>query len=330
MRCFAIHFLVYIICSTKYFEAIDSYYSNQDEKTRLHCEACRLALKATKGGKNLRLCDVALGRKVVGHLDFADVTEVHVAKDDVPISDMTLVEKASVLFDKEEDLDVEHWSSLYSETEANNQYARIIRWTLIQEERLKISTNSGTLYFRFYSDLAQFEAENSGVCPTDSHAITRDISFQWAETISRICGRSQLRQNLPHFGEENEAELRDYLEVVHFHEKEAENERKNNTRGVQNVGNVELLFLGAKDCGSEKKKVKHKRIKSMVDLTIVEMDGSVKNESLQVGAISASNQKHRRVKSFADFMDITRSQQKQDDRKKSSLGSALSSAENQV
>ena len=224
-----------------------------------------MALQATAGGKNLRLCDVSLGRKVVGHLDFADVTEVHVAKDDVPVSDMSLVEKAAILFDEKQDLNVEYWSNLSSETEENiKKYARVIRWALIQEERLKVSTTSGTLYFRFYSDLARFEAKSSEQHSNNSGVIAKDIAFQWAETISRICGRCQLKQNLPHFGEENEAELRDYLEVVHFHEKEAENERKNRNRGLQNVGNVECLFTGTKECGTAQTKVKEKRIKSMM------------------------------------------------------------------
>jgi len=289
-----------------YFEAIDSYNSDLDENTRIHCEACRLALKATKGGKDLRLCDVALGRKVVGHLDFADVTEVVVARDDQPISDMTLVEKAAVLFDKEQDLDVEHWSKLYSETEANQKYARIIRWTLIQEERLKISTNSGTLYFRFYSDLAFFGNGNSEP-PNNSHAIARDIAFQWAGTISRICGRSQLQQNLPHFGEENEAELRDYLKVVHFHEKEAGNEIRNSSRGVQNIDNVERLFVGTKECDSAKKKVKHKRIKSLIEF------GS---------AVSTLKQTHRKVESMSALGNVTQPQQNEGHGKDLSLNGA--------
>lgn len=207
---------------------------------------------------------------MVGHLDLADVTEVHVTKDDVPVSDMTLVDRAAVMFKKEDDPDVEHWSNPYQETEAKKKYARIIRWTLIQEERLKITTTSNTTYFfRFYSDLAYFEADKSGEQPSKPDGIMRDIAFQWAETISRICGRTQLQQNLPHFGEDNEEELRDYLEVVHFHEKEAENERKSILRGA---GNFELLFVD-----TEEKKPKHKRIKSMMDISSHSMKFNLKS-----------------------------------------------------
>jgi len=284
-----------------YFEAIDNDCFDLDNETKLHIEACRLSLQATKGGKNLRLCDVAKGRKVVGHLDFDDVIEIHVAKDDVPVSDMSLVEKAAALYDKDEDLNVEQWTDIYKESDAKQKYARTIRWALIQEERLKVSTASGTLLFRFYSDLAYFEAEKLGNAPRNSQIITKDIAFQWAETISRICGRDQLEQLLPHFGEGNEDELIDYLEVVHFHEKEAKNEKRSTSRGLQGVGNREYMFHGN---GSQRKticlgeelqstKIKidyHRPVKSVVE-----------NNSTEILAFIPEKQKpHRRLFSFGE------------------------------
>jgi len=326
-----------------YFEAIDSYNSEPDETTKLHSEACRLALQATKGGKNLRLCDVARGRKVVGHLDFADVTEIHVEKDDFTMTDTSVVENDSVLYDKEQDLDVEHWSNhLYLESEANKKYARIIRWILFQEDRLKISTKAGTLYFRFYSDLALFEAEKLGEAPKNSNDITRDIAFQWAESICRICGRNQLEQNLPHFGENNEAELRDYLEVVHFHEKEAEDEMRNSTHGIDRAGNVDLLFLGAKGSNSTKKLMKHRLTKSMADFSGVgmasksmvafgsaELSATPEDESFQKG-VPKSKRLHRTSKSMIDFNDVTRTLKKKGHRRSFSFTKELKEADNQV
>lgn len=224
------------------------------------------------------------------------------AKDDVPISDMSLVKKAAALYDKDEDSNVEHWSDVHKESDANQEYARIIRWTLMQEERLKLSTTSGTLFFRFYSDLAYFEAEKSGDAPKNLQIITKDIAFQWAETVSRICGRDQLEQTLPHFGENNDDELRDYLEVVHFHQKEAENERKNTIRGRQGVGNVELLFNGNAghrktlssigESGARKKKG-HRSFKSMVEYGSNEMPA----------ALVENKKSHRRVFSFGGIKE---------------------------
>jgi len=288
-----------------YFEAIDSYDSDLDEDTQKHSEACLLALQATKGGKNLRLCDVARGRKVVGHIDFTDVTEIHVEKDDIPVCDVSLVEKDYTSYEKKKDLNTEHWSNPSSANETNEKCARCIRWSLYQEDRLKISTKTGTLYFRFYSDLSLFEAEESETHQGSNH-ITRDIAFQWAETACRICGRNQLDQNLPHFGQSNEAELQDYLEIVRFHEKEAEDGVKSVGRGVKSVS---------------KRKLKHQRTKSMMDLSragidekstvafgSMEMNSTLVKKSVQeVGP--KSTRLHRVSKSMIDFSELTRTQQ---------------------
>eukprot|EP00536_Pseudo-nitzschia_multiseries_P016336 jgi/Psemu1/263564/estExt_Genewise1Plus.C_10800001 len=287
-----------------YFEAIDSYDSDLDEKTKNHTEACRIALQATKGGKNLRLCDVARGRKVVGHIDFTDVTEIHVEKDDIPISDISLVELDSNSYDNDKGLNVEHWLNCRSENEEHKKYPRCVRWSLFQEDRLKLSTRTGTLYFRFYSDLALFEtekAENHQI----SNRITPDIAFQWAETICRICGRGQLDQSLPHFGENNEAQLQDYLEIVHFHQKEAEDEMRASTRGVKSVS---------------KRKLKHQRTKSMMDLSsaIIDEKSTVAFGSAEMSStpgngsgqstVPKSKRLHRVSKSMNDFSEVARTQ----------------------
>ena len=251
----------------------------------------------------------------MGHLDLADVTEVHVVKDDVPVSDKALVGRAAAMFKKEDDPALEHWSNPYQETEAQKKYARIIRWTLVQEERLKISTSSNTIYFfRFYSDLAHLEADMSGEQPSKSDGITRDISFQWAETISRICGRSQLRQSLPHFGEENEDELRDYLEVVHFHEKEAENQRRTLHRGASNL---ELLFLD-----TEEKKPKHRRTQSLLDIS----SASLREESDH----SSKFKQTSRAQSFIDLSNKTQPLQKKGLSRSISVGNHSHSVDNLV
>lgn len=184
-------------------------------------EDCRLAMEATKGGRHLRLIDVARGRKIVSRLDFYDITAIKVCLDDVPITDMTVIQKMAAQHDRKHDLNVEFWSDYYTESESSKPYARRVRWTMMKEDRLKITTSSGSLYFRFYSDLAHFEAEKSEVAQNQVNTtIVKDIAFQWAETLSRICGREQLQQDLPHFGENNEDELRDYIEVTNFHERE--------------------------------------------------------------------------------------------------------------
>ncbi|KAL3920550.1 MAG: hypothetical protein SGILL_003206 [Bacillariaceae sp.] len=202
-----------------YFECRDGELSRDDE-------VLVSALQATKGGKSLRLCDVAHGRKVVGHVDLADVTEVHVEQDDNAVSDVSLLEKAAERYHSKNDMAVEYWlgsTEQRSETEPK-RFARAIRWTILKEERLKLTTASGTLVLRFYSDLECAELEKIGNTTAD---LSKDIALQWAETIARIVGPEQLHQELPHFAQNNEEELRDLLEAVPFHNKEAERARKN-------------------------------------------------------------------------------------------------------
>lgn len=226
-----------------YFEAIDNDYHNADNETIDHIAACKLALQATGGGKNLRLCDVAKGRKVVGHLDLQDITALHVTKDKAPVLDKIYLSKAAGLFDKKSDWNVEHWSDMGKDTEVKRKYARMVRWSLIEEDRLKITTDVGLIVLRFYSDLEHFETQKPGF---DPQTITKDVAFQWAETFTRICGRDQLEQLLPHFGEGSEDELKDYLETDNFHEREAEEEKKLILRGLKGLGKYSFLMAQRK------------------------------------------------------------------------------------
>merc|ERR1711865_501664 len=61
-------------------------------------------------------------------------------------------------------------------------------------------------------------------------------------TLTRVCGRDHLQQMLPHFGEGNQDELKDYVEMESFHEKEAESEKKHILKGLQGVGKYDYLY----------------------------------------------------------------------------------------
>jgi hypothetical protein len=208
-----------------YFEAVD-HISSDDENIRRHADTCRSALQATKGGKGLRLCDVALGRKVVGHLDLSHVTEVRVEQDSDVLSDVATLEMAALLFGDTEDMASEYWFDSQASPLENHKYGRAVRWLMTHEERLRLTTEAGTLYLRFYADLEYTETEMNDFCHEMS-TLKKEVAFQWAESVVRIVGPQQLyKQNLPHFGEGNDEELRDYLETHHFHEKELESAQK--------------------------------------------------------------------------------------------------------
>jgi Mlo family len=242
-----------------YFEAKDGIGESEDDGPITSQKALLSALQATKGGKGLRLCDVATGRKVVGHLDLADITEVHVEQDEDAISDVSLLEKAAERYHSKDDLAVEFWhDDKYCPLETDpKRFARAIRWTIMKEERLKLTTLSGTLVLRFFSDLECAEIEKLGNT-TELHTLNQDIALQWAETIARIVGQDQLHQALPHFGENNDEELRDYLEVVHFHNKEAEKARKKADRDLN------FLYGDGEDPSSDHEKEPSARLKKSV------------------------------------------------------------------
>lgn len=192
-----------------YFDASNveaPYGSEYNEEDIKHFESVRQAIIATKGGKGLRLKDVAMGRKVVGHLELSTVDSIYVDRimpsesgDDEEIADGS-----------NKDVQVEFWRA-NSNPDGERQIPRTDRWSKMKQDRLRVQSEFGTLLLRFYSDL-----ENSESNPEreSDGSLFKDNAFQWCQTIVRLCGISQLQQKLPHFGDDNDAELRDYLVVV--------------------------------------------------------------------------------------------------------------------
>jgi hypothetical protein len=167
--------------------------------------ACQ-RLRATKGGKGLRLKDVAAGRKVFGHLPLSEITVLAIERcmpcrnqpncDDSP---------AGVVPESE------HWIV------GRRHDSRDRVWRMVKQDRLAVHTAHGrTLYLRFYSDLDKSQAlvDWRTDDPGKGDRLTRNNAFQWIQTLGRFCGREQLHQQLSHLGEGSEDELRDYL-VVH-------------------------------------------------------------------------------------------------------------------
>jgi hypothetical protein len=161
------------------------------------------ALKATRGGKSLRLKDVAIGRRVVGHLEFSEIESVLVHRffpDHSAESEIGSIRGAS---------QVEFWIA------AHLHHSEM--WNTIKQDQLRIKTVDGReLVLRFYSDLedAQQHPEHFGPNTEEVGPIYKNNAFQWAQTIGRYCGPIQLKQKLPHFGDQTDEELRDYLFVV--------------------------------------------------------------------------------------------------------------------
>jgi len=170
----------------------------------------REAIIATKGGKGLRLRDVAYGRRVVGHQELSTIESIQVERvlphenHEVASTDICVAAD-------------EYWKPKASKVEAGSSPSRECRWSKVKEDRLKIKTKHDTLYLRFYSDLEGCESHLERVAneKEDQGPLFKNNALQWCQTLGRLCGTTQLHhQNLDHFGDNDDGELRDYLVIV--------------------------------------------------------------------------------------------------------------------
>jgi len=194
---------------------------NPSEKQDIReMEAVKKAISVTKGGKGLRLCDVAIGRTVLGHMAVTDIDIVKVqrlcgiesiAKDLDGNNDEENTVSAD-LFQKEyweegEDNHMIHDPDTLLSLQEN-------QWQQITEDRLKIHSTTGLfLFVRFFTDLRQ----EVFTIVTKNQAVgfaKKAGALIWCQSISHLCGSIQLKQKLPHFGEERDQELIDFVEVV--------------------------------------------------------------------------------------------------------------------
>lgn len=189
-----------------YFDSVEA--ENAVVDVGSTAEGMKHALLGTRGGKGLRLCDVAVGRRVVGQLQLADILSVHVERimphqlrpsdGDVPAVEVRRTE---------------YWHKRMAEEKTLTRGAR---WVTVKQDILKIKTVNGrTVCVRFYSDLEDAEAHFDRLSTENETEgpLHKNLALQWAQTIVRYCGPDQLKQNLPHFGDDSSDELRDFLIV---------------------------------------------------------------------------------------------------------------------
>jgi Mlo family len=208
-----------------YFEVTEGDHATHYPEVGETKEALQKALQVTRGGKGLRLIDVAAGRKVVGHLDLSDITHINVERD-MPYADTSHFHGH---FDASNQLISEFWQKT-THIEAKTE-SRALRWARVKEDRLKVVSRHGTLYLRYLSDLDEVEAHPEESMAEDELAgfLKKTIAFQWAQTLVHICGKDQLKQQFPNHGTNDSEELRDYLEVVHHRSDETKGHRRRRT-----------------------------------------------------------------------------------------------------
>lgn len=196
-----------------YFEAVDISDPCKDKYSMSEVQSMeegRKALEGTMGGKGLRLKDVAKGRKVVGHMAMSDIDNVHVDRV-LPHEDKKLGEVACPIERHDE-----FWGQNEKSYGDKDGLSREARWAQLKEDRLMIHSESGTLCFRFYTDLHDMETHRDR-CLRESERkgkLHKDLALLWCQSIARICQRAQLKQKLDHYGDGNDEELRDFLRVV--------------------------------------------------------------------------------------------------------------------
>ena len=203
-------------------------------------DTVRQALIATKGGKGLRLRDIALGRKVVGHIELSEITTIKVErypplphKEEEGIPDVDLEDGMSVHHD-------EYWHHKTKPPIAHR--ARQHRWRHAMEDRMRVVSAQGDLYLRFFTDLNDWESNASAQVATAGTTITKNQSLLWTQTIGRLCGADQLQQKLPHLGDDGDAEL---LDLIDFMSRELDQtDRKTTPLHRRIKSRVNLLQLG--------------------------------------------------------------------------------------
>jgi len=177
------------------------------------------ALAATHGGKGLRLCDVAKGRTVLDHFDLEDIDLVRIERRMAVVAGERDIEKSR----QDQHFQFEFWQGGCDQIGEYDGSSVNKRWIHVDEDRLKIHFNFGTLFLRFMVDLREMECQKT--TPTNSNTdfcaeTVSEGSNLWCRTIARIRGASHLRQSLPHFGQGKD-ELGDFIEN---YERESEEE----------------------------------------------------------------------------------------------------------
>lgn len=205
-------------------QSIGGIWDDQIEKKKDEMES---ALREKKGGRGMRLCDVAVGRELLGRLPLTDIDQIkvqrlpsHAGNLRKPPSRAKSFLRSKKKGDVENGADEENFSAeFWSKQRSNLSSDRVqvgtaeVRWHAVMEDALVAHTPQGTLHLRFLVDLIDEESKDpTERCDIHDLQQKKEGAILWCQTISHICGASQLKkQKLPHFGEADE--LLDFVEI---------------------------------------------------------------------------------------------------------------------
>ena len=164
---------------------------------------------STNGGKGLRLCDVAKGRKILSQFDLDDIDFVDIEHRLATVSD-----SANDVESGHEQL-LEFWQGGNDFINDYRLQKINLRWCNVNEDRLKVHFKSGggtTLFMRFAVDLKEMEKRKLELHAGEELSDVGRQAKVWCRTIAHLRGANNLtKQSLPHFNDEQEMD--DFIEV---------------------------------------------------------------------------------------------------------------------
>jgi len=178
-------------------------------------DAIRTFTKKWKA-RELRLCSVAKGRKVMDKFNLDDVNFV-----DIEHRAAILGGTDSGDIETNRNNLLEYWEG-GNFFDGNNDAANDTmekRWCNVNEDRLKIhfKCTQMTLFLRFMADLKYMEDRSKvSLVAADDSDLMNHVGMEtkvWCRTIARLRGANNLKQNLPHFGNDSNNEMEDFIEL---------------------------------------------------------------------------------------------------------------------
>ncbi len=164
---------------------------------------------SNNGGKGLRLCDVAKGRKIVSQFDLDDIDFVDIEH------------RLEAVSDSISDIETGHEQLLEFWQGGNNHIINYrsqkmdLRWCKVNEDRLKVHFKSGggtTLFMRFAVDLKEMERRKLELHAGEELSDIGRQAKVWCRTIAHLRGAGNLtKQSLPHFNDDQEMD--DFIEL---------------------------------------------------------------------------------------------------------------------
>jgi hypothetical protein len=200
---------------------------------------------ATNGGKGLRLCDVAKGRKILSQFDLDDIDFVDIEHRLATESD------SNNDIEKGHEQLLEFWQGGNDHLNCYRLNKMNERWCNVNEDRLKVHFKSGggtTLFMRFTVDLKEMEMRKLELhAEEDIPDQLSDVGRQakvWCRTIAHLRGETNLtRQSLPHFNDDGEMD--DFIELCPREEEAQEGKRlRSLLRRSPSITNFEVLRPG--------------------------------------------------------------------------------------